>query len=127
MSRRFLSPLRLTNLTSDPDGGSEGDIYFNSVTKSLRFHNGIDWIELADTGIASQTQKYLLDHKHTYDGEIAEIIPSNTLYPETIISETMNGSVTTSNPILVLDGGSPTDYPPSPSSSEFTLADGGGV
>lgn len=131
MSRKFLSTLRLTNLTSDPSGGSEGDIYFNSITKALRFYNGSSWIELADTGIADQTQKYLMDHTHSYNGEISEIFPANPIYmtdtSETIMQYSENSAVIQNNPIFVFDGGSPTTFPSNPTTTDFTLVDGGGV
>ena len=41
MSKRFLSPVRLVNLTSDPASGSEGDIYWNTTSKKQRvYYNG---------------------------------------------------------------------------------------
>jgi hypothetical protein len=35
--------VRLAGLGSDPSGGSDGQFYYNSTTKKLRFHNGTAW------------------------------------------------------------------------------------
>lgn len=59
MSRKFLNPLNLVNLPSDPASASEGDIYWNSSTNQLRiYHDGV-WgnvgagVDLAEIGIKS--------------------------------------------------------------------------
>jgi hypothetical protein len=35
MAKKFLVPLSVNGLASDPASGSEGEIYFNTVSKSL--------------------------------------------------------------------------------------------
>lgn len=47
MSRRFLIPLRFSAQSSDPNSGSDGDAYFNSILKSLKIYNGEKWLSLA--------------------------------------------------------------------------------
>lgn len=53
MTKKFLTPVRPPVLDSDPAGGSEGAIYFNSSTNSLKFYNGSNWVELSQAGGAS--------------------------------------------------------------------------
>lgn len=120
MSKRFLSPISLANLPSDPDG-SEGGIYYNSIDKTIKFYNGTSWISLADAG---STSKYLVDHTHGVEGTVEEIIPSNTYNVDEIIVS-MNSPVIQQAPVLVIDGGSPSDFPVDPNSTEYTLLDGG--
>ena len=43
MSRRFLTPLNLVNLTTDPASANEGDFYWNSSTNSLRVYFDGSW------------------------------------------------------------------------------------
>jgi hypothetical protein len=42
MSRSYLTPIRLVNLSSDPNGRT-GDIYFNSFDGSPRYFDGTSW------------------------------------------------------------------------------------
>jgi len=37
MSRKMLTPLNLLTRASDPSSGIEGDIYFNTQDKSIKF------------------------------------------------------------------------------------------
>ena len=46
MSKVFKTPIKPAVLISDP-AGSEGDFYFNSVSKTLRFHDGTSWNDVA--------------------------------------------------------------------------------
>lgn len=56
MSKRFLSPLRLVNLTSDPAGGSEGDIYWNSSSNKVRVYQDGSWSDLVQQSATSALQ-----------------------------------------------------------------------
>lgn len=42
MSKKFLTPLVPPKLTADP-AGTEGAIYYNTVSKTLRFFDGTTW------------------------------------------------------------------------------------
>lgn len=53
MAKRFLTPVAPPALDSDPAGGVEGAIYFNSSTNALKFYNGTAWVELSQAGGAT--------------------------------------------------------------------------
>jgi hypothetical protein len=53
MSKKFLTPIVPPVLDSDPSGGSEGAIYFNSSSNALKFYNGTSWVELSQAGGAT--------------------------------------------------------------------------
>jgi hypothetical protein len=46
MAKRLLSVERIVALSSDP-AGAEGGLYYNSVSKVLRYHNGTSWTTLS--------------------------------------------------------------------------------
>jgi hypothetical protein len=46
MAKRFLTPLNLTNLASDPSTGTEGDLYFNTVSNTIKIYTNDVWTEL---------------------------------------------------------------------------------
>mgnify|MGYP003343292666 CR=1 FL=1 len=43
MSKRFLTPIELVNLPSDPPSGSEGDIYWNTTDSAIKVYDGFTW------------------------------------------------------------------------------------
>ena len=50
MSKRFLTPINLTNLSSDPVTGSEGDLYFNTTEDVLKIYVNGAWTTLTGGG-----------------------------------------------------------------------------
>lgn len=50
MSKKFLSLINLTNLSSDPESGSEGDVYWNSESNKIRIYDGSAWSDLTSGG-----------------------------------------------------------------------------
>ena len=46
MSKKFLTPINLTNLSSDPATGSEGDLYFNTTDNVVKIYADGIWTEL---------------------------------------------------------------------------------
>jgi len=50
MAKKFLVPLGVNGLASDPASGSEGEIYFNTVSKSLKLYKNGAWEELTGGG-----------------------------------------------------------------------------
>jgi hypothetical protein len=46
MSKKFLTPINLTNLSSDPATGSEGDLYFNTTDNVVKIYADGAWTEL---------------------------------------------------------------------------------
>ena len=50
MTKRFLSTIRITNLSSDPATGSAGEIYFNTGSAKFKYYNGSAWTEFSSGG-----------------------------------------------------------------------------
>ena len=53
MAKKFLTPLGLVGLTSDPASGSEGQLYFNTTDDVVRVYANGAWTELSGSGGAS--------------------------------------------------------------------------
>ncbi len=53
MAKKFLTGLNLANLTSDPATGSEGEIYFNTTSDTVRLYSNGLWKDLVTTINAS--------------------------------------------------------------------------
>jgi hypothetical protein len=49
MAKKFLSPLNLVNLTSDPGSAVEGDIYWNSSTNKIRVYFNGAWADASSS------------------------------------------------------------------------------
>lgn len=47
MTTRQLTTKRIVNLAEDPATGSAGEIYFNSTSHVLRYHNGTNWTDFS--------------------------------------------------------------------------------
>jgi hypothetical protein len=52
MAKRFLTPLNIVNLASNPATGAEGDIYYNTTSDSLKIYSNGSWSDLAGGGAA---------------------------------------------------------------------------
>lgn len=50
MAKRFLSPINLSPLTSDPASGTEGDAYFNTISNKIRMYYDGAWNDLSGGG-----------------------------------------------------------------------------
>ena len=50
MAKRFLTPLNLSNLASNPATGSEGDLYFNTTDNVVKIYIDGAWTELQGGG-----------------------------------------------------------------------------
>ena len=46
MTKRFLSPIKLANIASDPTGAT-GALYYNSGSNVLKYYNGSAWVTLS--------------------------------------------------------------------------------
>lgn len=46
MSRRFLTPIRVANLSSDPVSANEGDLYYNTALDKLKVYANSTWSEV---------------------------------------------------------------------------------
>ena len=67
MARKFLVPIGLASLSSDPTGTSVGDTYYNTVYKNIKVFDGSVWNSVGDTimsingGTPSDTYSVELD------------------------------------------------------------------
>lgn len=50
MTKRLLSTQRIVNLSANPATGSAGEIYYNTVSSSLKYHNGTTWTDFGSGG-----------------------------------------------------------------------------
>lgn len=53
MAKRFLTPIGIVNLASDPASGSEGEIYYNSTDDILKIHVNGSWTPIEGGGGAA--------------------------------------------------------------------------
>jgi hypothetical protein len=49
-NKKFLNPINLVNLASDPLSGTEGDIYYNNISDGIRLYKNGAWTDLSSTG-----------------------------------------------------------------------------
>jgi len=47
VAKKFLSPITLPSLSSDPSGGENGSLYFNSTSGTVKVYTNSGWIDLA--------------------------------------------------------------------------------
>jgi hypothetical protein len=120
MSRKMLVPLRLLPLSSDPEFGQEGEVYINTVTKNLRVHNGLTWIELTPPS-TDPTPFYM--HTHTFDGDVHTIDIQNQIDFKSLSNPNTPGTVLPE--IIGYDGGNPVSNLNTPSFVNETLFDAG--
>lgn len=52
MSKVFLTPIKLANLSQDPVG-HQGDIYYNILSKSVKYYDGSIWNDVSSGGSIS--------------------------------------------------------------------------
>ena len=94
MSRRFLTPVNLLHVATDPTVATEGDIYYNTTSDKIRVYIGDSWsdvggssIEVSDTApespqIGSAWYKNDTGEFYVYDGsfwvEVNGVVASNT-------------------------------------------------
>jgi len=52
MAKRFLTPLNLPNLASNPETGAEGDLYFNTVDNVIKIYINDEWTDLQGSASA---------------------------------------------------------------------------
>jgi hypothetical protein len=49
VAKRFLSPISLASLSSDPSSQPVSTIYYNSISNAFKYYNGTAWLTLANT------------------------------------------------------------------------------
>ena len=50
MAKKFLTPIRILNLASDPESASDGDIYYNTAADKLKLYANSEWVEVGGGG-----------------------------------------------------------------------------
>jgi hypothetical protein len=68
MSVKRLVPLHAVALAADPTNSRIGDLYYNTVENALKYYDGTSWNLVGGGAITG-----LLDHVHTYDGQIFSV------------------------------------------------------
>lgn len=123
MARKFKSLLNLLTLNEDPVSGDAGDVYFNVISKNIKIHNGLSWVDLTP-GSTDPTPFYM--HTHTYDGDVHTVDIQETINFTNDINDV--ASVNETIPAIIgLDGGEPNSTYNNVSVTNVTLLDGGEV
>lgn len=118
MAKRFLTSLRLLNLSSDPVSASAGELYFNSSDNLVKYHDGSEWKNLGggsegvvvESGSSYPTTS-LTNGKlfyNTTNGRTAIYFNSiwkEFAYQTDIVSTIDGGDSSTQEFDLILDGG----------------------
>ena len=66
MAKKYLSPLNLLNLTSDPGTAAEGDFYWNSSTNRLRIYFDSAWADVSsNTAFTNAANTFTTDQTIT--------------------------------------------------------------
>ena len=119
MSKKFLTPLNLLTIASDPSSGTEGDIYFNTNDMSIRIYNGITWVTI----VKSDEPVPFYEHTHTYDGDVHTI---NVQDPILLGGDVDGGFVLQQIPVIIgEDGGSQSAISTRQTQSNLSNLDGG--
>ena len=119
MSKKFLTPLNLLTIASDPSSGTEGDIYFNTNDMSIRIYNGITWVTI----VKSDDPVPFYEHNHTYDGDVHTI---NVQDPILLGGDVDGGFVLQQIPVIIgEDGGSQSAISTRQTQSNLSNLDGG--
>jgi len=119
MSKKFLTPLNLLTMASDPSSGTEGDIYFNTNDMSIRIYNGITWVTI----VKSDDPVPFYEHTHTYDGDVHTI---NVQDPILVGGDIDGGFALQQIPVIIgEDGGSQSAISTRQTQSNLSNLDGG--
>jgi hypothetical protein len=100
MSVKRLVPLHAVALASDPSNSRIGDLYYNTSDNALKYYDGTAWNLIGGGAITG-----LLDHIHTYDGQVFSVSAN-----EIASDGTIDGGIASSNSGDLpgnIDGGTP--------------------
>ncbi len=100
MSVKRLVPLHAVALESNPAAGRIGDLYYNTVEQALKYYDGSAWNLIGGGAITG-----LLDHVHTYDGQIYSV--SGNEVPSDLTIDGGNANSDFANLPGNIDGGTP--------------------
>jgi hypothetical protein len=59
-SKKFLTPINLLNLASDPESANEGDVYYNTTTDSVKVYANGAWVAIGSGDGSSTSSVYLV-------------------------------------------------------------------
>ena len=119
MSKKFLSPIKFLVRDTDPSSGSLGETYFNSTDKSIRMHNGLEWVTI----IKSDDPVPFFKHTHTYDGDVHTIDIQD---PVLLGGNIDGGDPLQQIPVIIgEDGGDPNAQATPRTQSNLSQIDGG--
>jgi hypothetical protein len=59
-SKKFLNPINLLNLASDPSSANEGDVYYNTTNDAVKVYANGAWVAIGFEGGASTSSVYLV-------------------------------------------------------------------
>ena len=54
-SKKFLTPINLLNLASDPPTANEGDIYYNTTSDAVKVYANSSWVVIGSGGGGGST------------------------------------------------------------------------
>lgn len=85
------APISLPASGSDPGTATSGDIYYNSISNTVRYYNGTTWISLGASSATYTVNTFILGSGNITDGFItlssAPTMPADTVL--TVIGGTM--------------------------------------
>jgi hypothetical protein len=61
-NKKFQVPINLLNLASDPGTASEGDVYYNTTSDTVKVYANSAWVSIGSGGGASLTQEEVQDY-----------------------------------------------------------------
>jgi hypothetical protein len=53
MAKKFLTPIKLANMVSDPIVGTIGEVYFNVQEKTIKAYDGEFWYDVTGSSMIS--------------------------------------------------------------------------
>lgn len=84
MSKKFLSPVNLTNGNTLPTSGTAGDLFFKSDELKIYVHDGTDWVIAQGSGGTNFTWQGAWDSMSTYaNGDAVSLNGSSYIYIST--------------------------------------------
>ena len=86
MAKKFLTPLGLISLTSDPATGSEGHLYFNNTEDVVKIYRNGSWTNLTTNEEIQDAASSLLDHSNHVNIEATYNDNSNQIILEADLS-----------------------------------------
>lgn len=112
MAKRFLTPLNLPNLASDPETGTEGDLYFNTISNTIKIYTNDVWTELQGGGASVIFQETQPDTSALDVGDIwVEHVPTPPEPDPEPEPEPEPVEIVSTNLVVNFDAGDVNSYP----------------